>query len=262
MNIKLERLFIQTKRTKEVIDFSELVTYIYGPVGKGKSTLARLIDFCFGGGLENTPAIQQEFVSAILHVHLGKYKCTLERGATDGSSVRISWFENEENSGSVNAPLQAQEKPAVPDSELYTLSDIIYFLCGIEPIKVRQRSQDADSPLIRLSFRDLWRYSYLEQMHLDSSFFRFEDPYRGRKSQDAMRFFTGLHSERLSQLETDLMRTIDEQRAKRGAVKQIREFMSQFSLGSESNIISQLQETEVQLSEAKLRKADLRKREI
>ncbi len=75
-----------------------------------------------------------------------------------------------------------------------------------------------------------------------------------------MRFFTGLHSERLSQLETDLMRTIDEQRAKRGAVKQIREFMSQFSLGSESDIISQLQETEVQLSEAKLRKADLHKR--
>lgn len=257
MNINLERLFIQTKRSREIIDFSKLITFVYGPVGKGKSTLARLIDFCFGGSLENTPAIQQEFVSAILHVWLGKYKCTLERGATDGSSVRISWFESEKINGSVNAPLQAQAEPIIPNSELYTLSDIIYFLCGIEPIKVRQRSNDADSPLIRLSFRDLWRYCYLEQIHLDSSFFRFEDPFRGRKSQDAMRFFTGLHSERLSQLETDLMKAIDDQRAKRGAVKQIREFMSQFSLGSESEIIDQLQETEVQLSDAKLKKAEL-----
>jgi hypothetical protein len=232
MNIKLERLFIQTKKTREIIEFSELITYVYGPVGKGKSTLARLIDFCFGGNLENTPAIQQEFVSAVLHVGFGNYKCTLERGAADGFSVRISWFESEKVNGSVNAPLQARAEPIIPNSELYTLSDIIYFLCGIEPIKVRKRSRDAESPLIRLSFRDLWRYCYLEQMHLDSSFFRFEDPFRGRKSQDAMRFFTGLHSERLSQLETDLMKAIDDQRAKRGAVKQIREFMSQFSLGS------------------------------
>jgi len=260
MKIKLERLFIQTKKTREIIEFSELITYVYGPVGKGKSTVARLIDFCFGGNLENTPAIQQEFVSAILHVGLGNYKCTLERGATDGSSVRISWFESEKVNGSVNAPLQAQAEPIIPNSELYTLSDIIYFLCGIEPIKVRQRSRDADSPLIRLSFRDLWHYCYLEQMHLDSSFFRFEHPFKGRKSQDAMRFFTGLHSERLSQLETNLMKTIDDQRAKRGAVKQIREFMSQFSLGSESELIDQLQESEIQLSDAKLRKTELHKK--
>ena len=51
---------------------------------------------------------------------------------------------------------------------------------------------------------------YLDQTHLDSSFFRLEDPFRGRKSQDAMRFFTGLDSERLSELETELYRTIDE----------------------------------------------------
>ncbi|MDD2476149.1 MAG: DUF3732 domain-containing protein [Dysgonamonadaceae bacterium] len=237
-----------------------MITYVYGPVGKGKSTLARLIDFCFGGNLENTPAIQQEFVSAVLHVGFGNYKCTLERGAADGFSVRISWFESEKVNGSVNAPLQARAEPIIPNSELYTLSDIIYFLCGIEPIKVRKRSRDAESPLIRLSFRDLWRYCYLEQMHLDSSFFRFEDPFRGRKSQDAMRFFTGLHSERLSQLETDLMKAIDDQRAKRGAVKQIREFMSQFSLGSESEIIDQLHETEIQLSDAKLKKTELHKK--
>jgi hypothetical protein len=260
MKIKLERLFIETRKTREIIEFSELITFVYGPVGKGKSTLARLIDYCFGGNLENTPAIQQEFVSVILHARIGNYKCILERGATDGSSVRISWFESEKINRSVNAPLQAQAEPIIPNSELYTLSDIIYFLCGIEPIKVRQRSRDADSPLIRLSFRDLWRYCYLEQMHLDSSFFRFEDPFRGRKSQDAMRFFTGLHSERLSQLETELMKAMDEQRAKRGAVKQIREFMKQFSLGSENEIINQLQEMETQLSNAKLRKTELHKK--
>lgn len=254
MKILLEQLHVQTPKTKEIIDFSKSVTYVYGPVGKGKSTLARLIDFCFGGHLENTPAIQQEFISATLYVTLGAYKCTLERSATDTSSVRVTWYESEEDKGSIIAPLQADSDPIISGTTLYNLSDMIYHLCGVEPIKVRQRNRDADSPLIRLSFRDLWRYCYLEQMHLDSSFFRFEDPFRGRKSQDAMRFFTGLHSERLSQLENDLMRCVDSQRAKREAVKQIREFMDKFSLGSESDIIDELANTEAQLSEARNQK--------
>jgi len=257
MKIKLERLIIQTKKNREIIDFSESVTFVYGPVGKGKSTLARLIDFCFGGTIENTPAIQQEFVSAILHLYLNEYKCVIERGATDISTVRISWFASEEKSGSVNAPLHAQEEQLISGIEIYSLSDIIFFLCGIEPIKVRRSSRDVDSPLIRLSFRDLWRYCYLEQMHLDSSFFRFEDPFRRRKGQDAMRFFTGLHSERFSQLETKLLKTIEEQKTKKLAITKIREFMEQFSLGSESEINGQLQEAESQLSDANIKKIEL-----
>src|SRR5690606_30156519 len=102
-----------------------------------------------------------------------------------------------------------------------SLSDLLFHLCGVEPIKVPKRSRDPDSPMIRLSFRDIWRYCYLDQTHLDSSFFRFEDPFRGRKSQDAMRFFTGLHSERLSLLQASLFRAVAEQQGARKAVAQI-----------------------------------------
>ncbi|QDT53916.1 hypothetical protein Pan44_19420 [Caulifigura coniformis] len=111
--------------------------------------------------------------------------------------------------------------------------------------------------MIRLSFRDIWWYCYLEQTHLDSSFFRLEDPFRGRKSQDAMRFFTGLHSERLSQFETELYRTIDQQQGKREAVRQIREFMTRFELGSEFDVTGQINEAQGELQEAEARRIRL-----
>ncbi|MBU1737093.1 MAG: hypothetical protein KKG35_03055 [Proteobacteria bacterium] len=136
------------------------------------------------------------------------------------------------------------------DAEVYSLSDLIFHLCGVTPIKVRKRSRDPNSPLIRLSIRDILRYCYLDQTHLDSSFFRLEDPFRGRKSQDAMRFFTGLYSDRLNQLEIDLMRIRDEQRTKREAVQQIRSFMARFNLGSEDDMFAQLQNTRQELEEA------------
>jgi len=225
-------------------------------VGTGKSTVARLVDYCLGGDLERTPAIQQEFVAAQLVAELGDYSCELERASTDTQTVRVSWSRNETDFGSINAPLAASERPLVGE-DVYNLSDLLFHLCGITPIKVRQRTRDPDSPMIRLSFRDIWWYCYLDQTHLDSSFFRLEDPFRGRKSQDAMRFFTGLHSERLSDLETELYQTIDKQQVKREAVRQIREFVVRFDLGSELDFASQIETNSRILLDAEARRQQL-----
>lgn len=249
MNIRMTHLVVRTRQTTEHIRFSETVTFLHGPVGTGKSTVARLIDYCFGGGLERTPAIQQEFVSVVLGARLGEYECTLERGAEDTQSVRVTWSHGEDDIGSVNAPLSAGDAPLL-DAKVFNLSDLLFHLCGAEPIKVPKRSQDPDSPMIRLSFRDIWWYCYLDQTHLDSSFYRLEDPFRGRKSQDAMRFFTGLHSERLSQLQADLYRTLNEQTGAREAVAQIRRFVARFDLGSEFELTAQSEVIERELRAA------------
>ncbi len=253
MNIQLTHLVVRTRQTTEQVIFSETVTFLYGPVGTGKSTVARLIDYCFGGELERTPAIQQEFISVVLGAKLGEYECTFERGAEDTQTVRVTWTRGEDDFGSVNAPLTAGDATLL-EAEVYNLSDLLFHLCGVEPIKVLKRSRDPDSQMIRLSFRDIWRYCYLDQTHLDSSFFRLEDPYRGRKSQDAMRFFTGLHSERFSQLQVDLYRTVTEQNGSRKAVMEIRRFMERFDLGSELQLTSQIESTERELRAAKERK--------
>lgn len=256
MNIRLAHLVVRTRQTTEEIQFSETVTFLYGPVGTGKSTVARFIDYCFGGDLERTPAIQHEFVSVVLGATLGEYECTFERGAEDSQAVRVTWISGEDTFYSVNAPLAAGEVPLL-DAEVYNLSDLLFHLCGVEPIKVPKRSRDPDSPMIRLSFRDIWWYCYLDQTHLDSSFFHLEDPFRGRKSQDAMRFFTGLHSERLSQLQADLYRTITEQRGAHEAVAQIRRFMARFDLGSELELTAQMEETQHELRATEERKRTL-----
>ncbi len=256
MNIRLTHLVVRARQTTEELHFTKTVTFLYGPVGTGKSTVARLVDYCFGGKLERTPAIQQEFVSVILGAKLGEYECTFERGAEDTQAVRVTWSSGEDNFGSVNAPLSAGEVKLL-DAEVYSLSDLLFHLCGVEPIKVLKRSLDPDSPMIRLSFRDVWWYCYLDQTHLDSSFFRLEDPFRGRKSQDAMRFFTGLHSERLSQLQADLYRTVTQQHGAREAVAQIRRFMGRFDFDSEFELAGQIETAKRELRVAEEQKQTL-----
>lgn len=256
MNIRLKRLTVRTRQLTENLNFAKNVTFLYGPVGTGKSTVARCIDYCFGGDLERTPAIQQELVAVILEAQLGEFDCVLERGAEDTQSVRVSWSSQDGKADSVNAKLAAGQTPIV-GLDVYNLSDLLFFLCGVTPIKVPQRIRDPDSPMIRLSFRDIWCYCYLDQAHLDSSFFRLEDPFRGRKSQDAMRFFTSLHSEHLSQLQADLYQAQTDQQVARETVARIRLFMSQFDLGSEIEIGRRIEDTERLLDQAVLKKQAL-----
>lgn len=256
MKVRLRNLAVRTRLTTEEIGFSD-VTFIFGPVGTGKSTVARLIDYCLGGELERTPAIRQEFVSAVLDLSLGEHICTLERGAEDSQAVRATWSDGGDGLFSIDAPFAAAEAPLVPDTEVYNLSDLLFHLCGVTPIKVLRSFRDPDSPLIRLSFRDVWRYCYLDQAHLDSSFYRLEDPFRGRKSQDAMRFFTGLHSERLNHLQSELYRAVTERSGAREAVLQIRSFMARFNLSSEVEISAQIEAIEKNLKEAEEKKNSL-----
>lgn len=46
MKMQLRHLLVHTRRSVEQIQFSEVVTFIHGPVSTGKSTVARLVDYC------------------------------------------------------------------------------------------------------------------------------------------------------------------------------------------------------------------------
>ncbi|MBI3374656.1 MAG: site-specific DNA-methyltransferase [Betaproteobacteria bacterium] len=71
MKVRIHRLKVITKETTEEVDFTADVTFIHGPVSSGKSTTARLVDYCLGSGLERTPALRSEFIGAQLSAIFG-----------------------------------------------------------------------------------------------------------------------------------------------------------------------------------------------
>jgi hypothetical protein len=251
MHIRLQHLEVVTTATKELFSFEPAAVFLHGPIGAGKSSVARLIDYCFGGDLERTVAIQLHFVSVRLRLQIREFSVEIERGAEDRGSVRVTWSADGAGpAGAVNAPLDAQDRPIHGDS-VYNLSDLIFWFSGVEPIKVRKSKRDPDSALVRLSFRDVLWYCYLSQDRLDSSFFRLEDPNKKYKSFDAMRYFTGLHSERLSLLDEELVALQQKQRTDRETVAQLRKFLSQFEIESEIEQAAQIEATRTELANAR-----------
>ena len=67
MKIFISKLELIFKKAHVTVPFDEL-TYFYGQMGSGKTSIARLIDYCLGGNLELSTALQSEFVSATLYL--------------------------------------------------------------------------------------------------------------------------------------------------------------------------------------------------
>jgi Holliday junction resolvasome RuvABC ATP-dependent DNA helicase subunit len=78
LKFRLQELTLGLKREDVVIPFAD-ANYFWGQMGAGKTSIARLIDYCLGGKIELTPALQSEFVSATLTLSLAKGDLALER---------------------------------------------------------------------------------------------------------------------------------------------------------------------------------------
>ncbi len=250
MNLVLESLVLLCKQSEERVRFGRRLSFFHGEMSTGKSTIAELIDYCLGGSLQKTPAIQSELVGVQLQALAGDTALLIERNPNTTTSVEVSW-EREGEAGRENLPLQAGEEPVV-GNEIYNFSDFLLCSLGMPVLKVRKRKGEPDSALQRLSFRDFYRFCYLDQPDLDSSFFLLEQPIRQEKSKDVLRYVLGFHSDRLNELQAELSEVRQKQRTMREASKQIDEFLHRYGFASKATIefeIDKLNDEEEKLDE-------------
>ncbi|OJA84424.1 hypothetical protein [Burkholderia ubonensis] len=203
MKLALKKLHLSLHKSIERIDLPDIV-YFFGPIGSGKSSIGRLIDFCLGGSYAWTPALQAEMVSAALEVSVNEVPVTLHRDR-DSNQVMVSWREGDETL-QVLIPARTGTNEVLPDSGIAVLSDLLFRLAKEEPPYVRRRKGTPDERLERLSFRDLFRFCYLDQEGMDNVFFRLDsDNYAIRaKSVDALRYVLGYRTEQVAELESRL----------------------------------------------------------
>ncbi len=257
MRFKLNLLALQFRHSTEVIDLTASITFFHGKISSGKSTILNLVDACLGGKLPRTNAIQQEFISARLEAEIGAHEVIFERTA-GSNQVQVTWRDQDGAGASVLAPIDNSERPIWKDT-IYGLSDLIFELAGVGPMKVRRNKSNPDAPLIPLSFRDVMWYCYLEQGDLDSTFFHLEieDP-RCSKSRDVMRYALGYYTERLNELEQKLAYETQEAQTKRESAERLRKFLSELGYDSELEIQAAAQSTQAEIDAAQERLRILR----
>jgi hypothetical protein len=238
MKLFLDTLVLLCRQSAEQVRFSPRLSFFHGEMSTGKSTIAELIDYCLGGGLQKTPAVQSELVGVQLQAVAGDVSLLIERNPSTSSSVEMTWASDGE-SGRENLPIAAGAQPVI-GQDIYNYSDFLLRHLGSPLLKVRKRKGDPDSILQRLSFRDFYKFCYLDQPDLDSSFFLLEQPIRMEKSKDVLRYVLGFHSDRLNELQNELSEVRQSQRTMRETAKQIDEFLRKYGFNSKDQIGSEI----------------------
>ena len=259
MNIKLLSLVLQCRQSQEVLKFSPQVSFFHGEMSAGKSSIARLIDYCFGARrIEQTTAIRKELVSVELTAQIEGFRVSFERTAEASGSIQVTWSAGDENEFSILAPLQEGENSrSLVGEDVFTFSDLLFYFFGKPPLRVRKSTLDEESQMIRLGFRDILWYCYLDQNKLDNSFFRLDDPVRQTKSRYAIRYVLGYYTERLETLQGQLAKAASDRTGKIIAARQMRDFLQDVGYASEKDIQADVEEVERQLKKATDHQAEL-----
>ena len=236
MKFTLVSLVLSLRQADEPITFSG-VSYFWGQMGAGKSSIARLVDYCLGGTIQLSPALQSEFLSATLTLELEQSVLTIER-QSDSNNVLTTW---ERNDGPYSAVLPARVAAGevVPETGIETLSDLIFYLSGVNPPRVRKSKIKEDSKAVRLTIRDLLWFCYLDQDHIDSSFFHLEESaefYLRLKSRDVIRYVIGYHDERVADLEAELDQLRANRTARVSSIDSLTKALVEVGIGSEEQI--------------------------
>lgn len=240
MRFRLRSLVIDLRRGDVAIDFADL-SYFWGQMGAGKTSIVRLVDYCLGGGIELSPAMQSEFVSARLNVSLARADVSIER-PRDSDRVIASWSAGDE-SYHVSLPARKAEGEVIPNTGVEQLSDLLFWLSDITPPRVRKSKVRDDSDTARLSIRDLLWYCYLDQDAIDSSFFHLEESapfYMRYKSRDVLRYVVGFHDERVAELEAALDELRGERQAVTATITGLIRVLKEVGVESESQIAERI----------------------
>lgn len=209
MKLELKKLHLALRRSTEVISLPRTV-YFYGPIGSGKSSIGRLIDYCLGGTSKWTPALQAELVSVALELEVNGTPLTLHRDR-DAAHLVATWLSSSETL-QVVIPARIAADEVLPETGVKVLSDLLFYLAQEEPPYVRRRKGTSEEHLERLSFRDLFRFCYLDQDGMDNVFFRLDSENYAtlQKSVDAIRYVLGYRTERVAELESQLQAVREE----------------------------------------------------
>ncbi len=209
MKLTVNKLHLTLHKSKELIALPR-ITYFYGPIGSGKSSIGRLIDFCLGGSYEWTPALQSEMVAATVDLSISGKPLSLHRDR-DSNNITATWQENDATL-QVLIPARSGKNEVLPETGVAVLSDLLFNLAKEEAPYVRRRKGTPEERLERLSFRDLFRFCYLDQDGMDNAFFQLNsDNYPLRaKSVDALRYVLGYRTEQVAELESQLQAVREE----------------------------------------------------
>ena len=178
-SILINHLVVVGRNKNYKVDFNPGVNIIYGDSATGKSSILNLIDYLLGASSFSLyPEIEAVARYAMLDVTLNDDRYTIKRDIFDAGKP-IEVYSCEYSMVSEFRPQKYlpnfKANARYPDLGFY--SEFLFDSLNFSNVRIKESPTKDDSKLVRLSFRDLFKYCYVDQDDLGSKKFLRPDNY-------------------------------------------------------------------------------------
>jgi AAA ATPase domain len=248
--IMIDRLVLVGRRKNYVIPLKSGLNIIYGDSATGKSSVLECINYLFGSSkLVFDEEIESSVTYIMMQVALGESTYVIKRNIFDkAADVEVYASTIESLDEVFPKKYSSNYGKTGPDG---FLSDFYLSALDMPMVTMRQAPTKDDSPLVRLSFRDVFKFCYLNQDDVGAKGLLGEGTFNGVKSKETFQYLFNLTDSAISDLQADLSDAIAHQRRTQNTYTAVSDFLRTVEFKTEFDLDDTKRETEARLQLAK-----------
>lgn len=256
-SILINQLVVIGVRKNYSVNFHEGVNIIYGDSATGKSSILNLIDYLFGAKTFSLyPEIESSGRYCLLDVTLNSQRYTIKRELFDASipiEVYPCAVDLIEQYAAKKYNPSFSSNSQYNDMEFY--SEFLFTALGYNNVKIKESPTKDDSRLARLSFRDLFKFCYVDQDDLGSKTLLQPENYALQtKNSEVFKYIFNALDSQISDVQQNIATRTQRKNELDKKFKSVSEFLRESDFGSMStldtlvdNVDQNIQEIEKQI---------------
>ena len=202
-SIFIQQLILVGRRKNYIVPFSSGVNIIYGDSATGKSSVLECINYLFGSSVF---VYDREIESSVLYVQmevsLNGAVYVIKRDIFNVNAEIEVYYCDIQSIGSI-FPLKLSPNLQQEGRDGY-FSDFMLAALNVPNLKTKQAPTKTDSPMVRLSFRDLFKFCYLKQDDVGSKGLLGDGGYAAVKNKETFKYIFNLLDTNISDLQEEL----------------------------------------------------------
>ena len=244
----INKLILIGHRKNYEVPFFPGVNIIYGEEDSGKSSILELINYLLGSNkLDKYVELEQSVKYAILELNLNNQAYCIKRDIFDSKQDIEVYMVDYTN---INTVFPTKYKPNYDNTiDGKFFSDFLLDALNFPKIKIKNSPTKDDSSLARLSFRDLFKFCYLNQDDVGTKNLLNNQNYvLYPKTKEVFKYIFNLSDEEISKLEQSIS---DKTRLKNNLsikISNIQEFLKTIEIESFDYITSFLEDIKSNLA--------------
>ncbi len=245
-SIQIRKIILVGRRKNYEVNFFPGVNIIYGDSSTGKSSILEIINYLFGSSeFIYDHEIETSVVYAAMEVLLSGHVYVIKRDIFDSSKlVEVYPSAFDEIDSVFPKKLSPNYRSAGPDGYL---SDFLLSSLNLPILKVLEAPSKADSQLVRLSFRDLFKFCYLKQDDVGSKqLLGFGNWVVYNKNKQTFKYVFNLLDSHISELELQLSNLHNDRKRLDGKYQAVSEFLRETEFESAIGLTDSIEELQRQ----------------